>query len=113
MTERVILALIKMSSKKGGSGAIIASTMPRTAIGTANWRQFAPTRGDAGEPGGTVFGAARAAGLAATRTLGVMDSLFADIRLSFPASSAYSSWRHLHTLPGVIPYFFLTISSPD
>src|SRR5580704_13707881 len=32
----VMLALIRMSSRKGGSGAIIARTMPSTAIGTPN-----------------------------------------------------------------------------
>src|ERR1700688_4379344 len=32
----VMLALIRMSSRKGGRGAIIARTMPNTAIGTPN-----------------------------------------------------------------------------
>src|SRR5258706_16368694 len=35
ITESVRFVLIKMSSRNGGNGAIIASTMPSTAKGTA------------------------------------------------------------------------------
>src|SRR3984885_10165093 len=72
MTESVMLALIRMSSKKGGSGAIIARTMPRTAIGTANSRQLGLKRGDAGAPVAAVFAATLGGGLAGTRTRGVI-----------------------------------------
>src|SRR5437588_227975 len=41
MTDIVMLALISTSNRNGGRGAIIASTMPSTAIGTPNSIQFA------------------------------------------------------------------------
>src|SRR5215472_871609 len=41
MTESVILALIRMSIRKGGSGVIIARTMARTPNGTTISRQLA------------------------------------------------------------------------
>src|SRR5579884_3339677 len=41
-TDMVMLALIRMSSMKDGSGVIIARTIPRTAIGMATSFQFTP-----------------------------------------------------------------------
>jgi hypothetical protein len=73
MTENVIFALIKISSRNEGSGVIIANTMPSTAIGIANSRQFTPRPLDAARlaaAGG--FAMARGAALGATRTLGVI-----------------------------------------
>jgi hypothetical protein len=74
MSESVIFALIKMSSKKDGNGAIIAKTMPRTAIGTVNWRQLAAKPAGADAPAAACE-AEREGGLAATRTFGVNGSL--------------------------------------
>jgi hypothetical protein len=67
-----------MSNRKRGSGVIIASTMPRTAIGTANWRQLPAKAVDAAETPAAGFAPARAGGLAGTRTLGVMYYLLAS-----------------------------------
>src|SRR5690242_12235603 len=40
ITDMVILALMRMSSRNGGSGMIIARTMASTAIGMVSSRQF-------------------------------------------------------------------------
>ena len=40
MTEIVMSALIRRSSRKGGMGMIIATTMPRTARGMLNSARF-------------------------------------------------------------------------
>src|SRR5579862_1133535 len=40
ITEIVMLALISKSSRKGGSGMIIARTMPKTASGMLNSERF-------------------------------------------------------------------------
>jgi hypothetical protein len=47
ITETVMLALIRTSSKKAGIGAIIANTIPNTANGTASSDRF-PIRDAAG-----------------------------------------------------------------
>src|SRR6185369_7037084 len=48
ITEIVMLVLISMSSRKAGSGMIIASTIPKTASGTATSERAG--RRDAVEP---------------------------------------------------------------
>jgi len=51
ITDRVMLALIRMSSRKLGMGMIIARTIPKTARGTA--KSEMPLKRDTG-PGGFV-----------------------------------------------------------
>src|SRR5581483_5546639 len=70
-----MLALMRISSRKGGKGAIIASTMARTAIGIANSRQFAATVRGVAEATGELtrdLGAGPPAGLAEARSRGVI-----------------------------------------
>jgi hypothetical protein len=58
MTETVIVALIRMSSRNGGMGMTIARTMPRTARGMLNSAGF-PKRGlTAGTATGALAGCA-------------------------------------------------------
>ena len=54
ITEMVILALIRKSSRNDGSGAIIAMTMPSTASGTLISARF-PNRDSILALAGTVF----------------------------------------------------------
>src|SRR5271168_2848865 len=60
----VILAEMRRSRRNGGSGVIIASTMPSTAIGTANSRQFTAVAeaGAAGRAAGEAGGRLRPIG---------------------------------------------------